>query len=106
MRIFNRVGVKPHILPTAVDDPTVISMVEHGLGVSMMTELTLRGRGDGVLLVPVEAQVGAASSVWLCAQARDGRRRSSSSLNARRQCSPSWNPNEKGLGNAAQKRVK
>ena len=43
MRIFNRVGVKPHILPTAVDDPTVISMVEHGLGVSMMTELTLRG---------------------------------------------------------------
>ena len=54
MRIFNRVGVKPHILPTAVDDPTVISMVEHGLGVSMMTELTLRGRGDGVLLVPVE----------------------------------------------------
>ena len=45
MRIFNRVGVKPHILPTAVDDPTVISMVEHGLGVSMMTELTLRGRG-------------------------------------------------------------
>ena len=54
MRIFNRAGVKPHILPTAVDDPTVISMVEHGLGVSMMTELTLRGRGDGVLLVPVE----------------------------------------------------
>ena len=54
MRIFNREGVKPHILPTAVDDPTVISMVEHGLGVSMMTELTLRGRGDGVLLVPVE----------------------------------------------------
>ena len=54
MRIFNRVGVKPHILPTAVDDPTVISMVEHGLGVSMMTELTLRGRGDSVLLVPVE----------------------------------------------------
>ena len=37
-----------------MDDPTVISMVEHGLGVSMMTELTLRGRGDGVLLVPVE----------------------------------------------------
>lgn len=96
MRIFNRVGVKPHILPTAVDDPTVISMVEHGLGVSMMTELTLRGRGDGVLLVRWSPS-RRASSVWLCAQARDGRRRSSSSLNARRQCSPSWNPNEKGL---------
>lgn len=54
MRIFNRIGVKPHILPTWVDDPTVISMVSHGLGVSMMTELTVRGRMDGVKLLPVE----------------------------------------------------
>ena len=54
MRIFNRTGVKPHILPTWVDDPTVISMVSHGLGVSMMTELTVRGRTDGVKLLPVE----------------------------------------------------
>ena len=54
MRIFNRIGVKPHILPTWVDDPTVISMVSHGLGVSMMTELTVRGRTDGVKLMPVE----------------------------------------------------
>ena len=54
MRIFNRVGVKPHILPTAVDDPTVISMVAHGLGLSMMTELTLRGHAEHVILVPVE----------------------------------------------------
>ena len=54
MRIFNRIGVKPHILPTWVDDPIVISMVSHGLGVSMMTELTVRGRTDGVKLLPVE----------------------------------------------------
>ena len=54
MRIFNRIGVKPHILPTWVDDPTVISMVSHGLGVIMMTELTVRGRTDGVKLLPVE----------------------------------------------------
>lgn len=54
MRIFNRIGVKPHILPTWVDDPTVISMVSHGLGMSMMTELTVRGRTDGVKLLPVE----------------------------------------------------
>ena len=54
MRIFNRIGVNPHILPTWVDDPTVISMVSHGLGVSMMTELTVRGRTDGVKLLPVE----------------------------------------------------
>ena len=54
MRIFNRIGVKPHILPTWVADPTVISMVSHGLGVRMMTELTVRGRTDGVKLLPVE----------------------------------------------------
>ncbi len=54
MRIFNRIGVKPHVLPTWVDDPTVISMVGHGLGVSMMTELTVRGRTDGVKLLPVD----------------------------------------------------
>ncbi len=54
MRIFNRIGVKPHILPTWVGEPTGISMVSHGLGVSMMTELTVRGRTDGVKLLPVE----------------------------------------------------
>lgn len=54
MRIFNSRGVSPHILPSAVDDPTVISLVAHGLGVSMMTELTLRGRVGGVQIVPVE----------------------------------------------------
>ena len=74
MRIFNSVGVKPHILPTAVDDPTVISMVEHGLGVSMMTELTLRGRGDGVLLVPVEPK--SARELGMAVRAGEGRQAS------------------------------
>ena len=74
MRIFNRIGVKPHILPTAVDDPTVISMVEHGLGVSMMTELTLRGRGDGVLLVPVEPK--SARELGMAVRAGEGRQAS------------------------------
>ena len=74
MRIFNRVGVKPHILPTAVDDPTVISMVEHGLGVSMMTERTLRGRGDGVLLVPVGPK--SARELGMAVRAGEGRQAS------------------------------
>ena len=30
-----------------------MSMVEHGLGISMMTELTLKGRADRVLTLPV-----------------------------------------------------
>lgn len=53
MRVLNREGVRPDIRPTAVDDATVVSMVEHGLGISMMTELTLRGRTERVRVVPV-----------------------------------------------------
>ena len=37
-----------------VDDETVIRMVGRGLGVSMMSELMIRGRTDDVLCVPVE----------------------------------------------------
>lgn len=54
MRIFNSIDVHADIGPTRVDDPTVISMVEHGLGVSMMTELTIKGRANGVAVLPVE----------------------------------------------------
>ena len=54
LRIFNREGVRANILPTVVDDAAVVSMVEHGLGISMMTELTLKGRTDRVLILPVE----------------------------------------------------
>lgn len=53
MRIFNRLHVTPDVRPTAVYDESVISMVAHGLGVSMMTELTLKGRSDAVMLRPV-----------------------------------------------------
>ena len=54
LRIFKREGVQPGVQPTMVDDGTVVSMVEHGLGVSMMTELTLRGRTQNVATLPVE----------------------------------------------------
>ena len=37
-----------------VDDETVIRMVGKGLGVSMMSELMIRGRTDDVLCVPVK----------------------------------------------------
>ena len=53
LRIFDREGVHPDIRPTVVDDATVVSMVEHGLGISMMTELTLKGRAERVLTLPV-----------------------------------------------------
>lgn len=50
---FEPLGVSPIIKSTRVDDETVIRMVGKGLGVSMMTELMIRGRIDDVLCVPV-----------------------------------------------------
>ena len=47
------VGVKLNVKTTRVDDETLIRMVGRGLGVSMMTELMIRGRTDDVLCVPV-----------------------------------------------------
>ena len=50
---FAQVGVKVREKPAYVDDETVIRMVGKGLGVSMMSELMIRGRTDDVLCVPV-----------------------------------------------------
>lgn len=50
---FEPVGVKLNSTVCRVDDETVIRMVGRGLGVSMMTELMIRGRTDDVLCVPV-----------------------------------------------------
>ena len=47
------VGVKLNAKISRVDDETVIRMVGRGLGVSMMSELMIRGRTDDVLCVPV-----------------------------------------------------
>ena len=46
-------GIKIAEKTTRVDDETLIRMVGAGLGVSMMTELMIRGRTDDVLCVPV-----------------------------------------------------
>ena len=51
---FDPVGVKPRVTTARVDDETLIRMVGRGLGVSMMTELMIRGRTDDVLCVPVD----------------------------------------------------
>jgi len=45
--------VKLNSSVTRVDDETLIRMVGRGLGVSMMSELMIRGRTDDVLCVPV-----------------------------------------------------
>lgn len=46
-------GIKINVKTSRVDDETLIRMVGAGLGVSMMTELMIRGRTDDVLCVPV-----------------------------------------------------
>ena len=48
------VGVRLNVTATRVDDETLIRMVGRGLGVSMMTELMIRGRTDDVRCVPVD----------------------------------------------------
>lgn len=50
---MEQVGVRLNFKASYVDDETVIRMVGRGLGVSMMTELMIRGRTDDVLCVPV-----------------------------------------------------
>lgn len=52
-RVMEPAGVQLRSQICRVDDETVIRMVGSGLGVSMMTELMIRGRTDDVLCVPV-----------------------------------------------------
>ena len=46
-------GIQLNETITRVDDETLIRMVGRGLGVSMMSELMIRGRTDDVLCVPI-----------------------------------------------------
>ena len=47
-------SVEPKIRKTQVSDSVIISMVEHGLGVSVLSELVLKGRRDNVVAVPMD----------------------------------------------------
>jgi len=51
--IFRRAGVSPDIRDTSVDDATVISMVELGLGYSILSGLILQGRRDNIVALPL-----------------------------------------------------
>ncbi|MBP3402167.1 MAG: LysR family transcriptional regulator [Clostridia bacterium] len=52
--VFAEHGVHPFVTPTYVDDPAIISMVEHNLGVSMLSELILKALRGDVQRVPIE----------------------------------------------------
>lgn len=55
--IFSENHVKPFVTQTYVDDPAIISMVEHRIGISMLSELILTGRRDEVLMLPISPAV-------------------------------------------------
>ena len=56
LRVLNEHGVMPLIRTTQVSDSAVISMVEHGLGVSVLSRLVLRGRQNSVRALPLLPQ--------------------------------------------------
>ncbi len=54
MQVFERVGIVPKIRFTTLDDYAVMSMVEHGLGVSILPRLVLRRIPYRIALRPLE----------------------------------------------------
>ena len=54
MRVFREQGVEPDIKNTAVEDPAIVSMVEHGLGASILSELVHKGLRFDVRCLPLD----------------------------------------------------
>ena len=53
--VFEAQNVRPDIRTnTAVEDAAILSMVEHGLGVSILSQLVLQGRADNVQTLPLD----------------------------------------------------
>ena len=50
-------GVEPDVKPSYVDDPALISMVEHGLGMSMLSELIMTGRESKAHVLPIDPPI-------------------------------------------------
>ncbi len=47
-RLFQRTGIKANVIFTSMDDYAIVSMVQHGIGVSVVPEMILKGREDGL----------------------------------------------------------
>lgn len=55
--VFLENNVRPFVTPTYVDDPAIISMVEHNLGISMLSELILTSFVGEVRTLPIVPEV-------------------------------------------------
>ena len=53
LEVLQAHSIRPEILTTSVSDPAIISMVAHGLGVSMLSELSIRGYEENVCALPL-----------------------------------------------------
>lgn len=58
LRTLQRYGVTPNISLIAMEDQAVIKMVEQGLGVSILSELVLRGTTSSLTLAPLSPPSG------------------------------------------------
>ena len=45
--------IEPHIISTNLDDESIVSMVEHGLGISLLSRLVVKGMNYQVKIVPL-----------------------------------------------------
>lgn len=54
LRIFKQRNISPDIISTSLDDPFILSMVEHELGVSILSELILKKRTNDVIALPLD----------------------------------------------------
>ena len=55
LSVFEAHGVRPDIRNnTSVEDAAIVSMVEHGLGVSILSELVLKGLRRNVRTLPLD----------------------------------------------------
>ncbi len=54
MNTLKQNNVNPIINRTALDDATIVSMVSHGLGYSILPQLVLKGMSDSFIAKPIE----------------------------------------------------
>ncbi len=63
-KVFSEHSVKPFVTQTYVDDPAIISMVEHRHGISMLSELILKDRlNDTAKFIPIVPEISRSLAV-------------------------------------------
>ena len=56
-RVFNKYDIKPNISNSHMNYSVIISMVERGLGTSILSELLLKGRNDNIKIMETKPKI-------------------------------------------------